>query len=82
MTVSLQRHAAGLAVAGLLGWALYAGWTGFAIGPVSWPGAEAVIGGTWLWDLRWPLLPAYAAAGLWLAERVAGRLAAGAADRQ
>jgi hypothetical protein len=71
----------GLAVTALLGWALYAGWTGFALGPVAWPGAAAVIGDTWLWDLRWPLLPAYVATMLWVAERAAGRLAARAVAR-
>ena len=65
----------GLTVAALLGLALYAGWSGFALGRVEWPGAEAVIGGTWLWDLRWPLLPAYVVAALWLAERIGKAMA-------
>jgi hypothetical protein len=64
------RRALGLAATVALGATLYAGWTGFQIGPLAWRGVAAVIGGTWLWDLRWPLLPAYVVAVLWLAERV------------
>ncbi len=33
-----------------------------------------MLGGTWLWDLRWPLLPVYVVAVLWLAERLGQRL--------
>lgn len=68
-----MRRVLGLAIAGVLAAGLYAGWTGFRLGPVEWQGAWAVLGGTWLWDLRWPLLPAYVAGALWAAERVAGR---------
>lgn len=68
-----MRRALGLAVAAALAAALYAGWAGFRIGPLEWAGAGAVIGGTWLWDLRWPLLPAYVVAVLWAAERLAAR---------
>lgn len=73
------HHLLGLCVAALLAAALYFGWTGVALGPLQWPGAEAVIGGTWAWDLRWPLLPAYVAAALWAAERLG---AAGAGLRR
>ncbi len=63
----------GLAVTVALAAALYLGWVGFRLGPVEWNGAWTLIGGTWLWDLRWPLLPAYVVAVLWAAERVAAR---------
>ena len=72
-----MRRALGLAAAAALAAALYAGWAGFRIGPLAWDGVGAVIGGTWLWDLRWPLLPGYVAAVLWLAEMAAARLAKG-----
>ena len=75
--MSMQRSIAGLAATVLFSGALYAGWSGFAVGPLEWPGAEAVIGGTWLWDLRWPLLPAYVVAALWAAERIGRLLAPG-----
>jgi hypothetical protein len=58
----------------ILGAALYFAWTGFQVGPIGWRGAGAVLGGTWLWDLRWPLLPAYVVAVLWLAERIGAGL--------
>ncbi|EDP63071.1 hypothetical protein BAL199_29877 [alpha proteobacterium BAL199] len=63
-----------LALTAALGGALYVGWTGFRLGPVEWDGAWTVLGGTWLWDLRYPLVPVYAAGTLWLAERVAARV--------
>lgn len=59
-----------LAITGALGAALYVGWEGFRVGPVEWPGAWAVIGDTWLWDLRYPLIPVYAVGMLWQAERL------------
>lgn len=62
-----------LAVTTVLCGALYAGWAGFRLGSVEWNGAWAVLGGTWLWDLRYPLIPAYVVGVLWLAERVAAR---------
>lgn len=65
---------AALTVTALLAAGLYLGWAGFRLGPLEWAGAAAVLGGTWLWDLRWPLLSAYVAAALWLAERLAARL--------
>lgn len=67
-----MRRSLALAATAALAAALYVAWTGFQAGPISWRGAGAVIGGTWLWDLRWPLLPAYVVAALWLAERVGG----------
>lgn len=63
-----------LAVVTALAAALYLGWAGFRTGPLEWAGVQAVLGGTWLWDLRWPLLPAYVVAVLWVAEKVAARL--------
>lgn len=64
------RHVIGLCTATLLAAALLLGWTGFALGPLEWAGAGAVIGDTWAWDLRWPLLPVYVAAVLWAAEKL------------
>lgn len=71
-----MRAVIGLAAAAALAAGLYAGWAGFRLGPVAWGGAAAVLGGTWLADLRWPLLPAYVVAALWIAERLAARFGA------
>ena len=68
-----MSRVAGIAVTLALAAGMYCGWAGFRLGPVEWAGISALIGGTWLWDLRWPLLPAYVAALLWAAERVAAR---------
>ena len=68
-----MNRVAGIAVTLARAAAMYGGWAGFRLGPVEWDGISALIGGTWLWDLRWPLLPAYVAALLWAAERVAAR---------
>jgi len=35
-----------------------------------WPGIEQVLRVSWLYDLRIIAIPAYAAAGLWLAEKL------------
>ena len=61
-----------LGLTAALGAALYFGWEGFRLGPLAWDGAWTVIGGTWLWDLRHPLIPAYVVGMLWLAERLRG----------
>lgn len=53
---------------------MYCGWFGLRLGTVEWSGVAALIGGTWLWDLRWPLLPAYVVAALWGVERIAASL--------
>lgn len=60
----------GLAVAVLLGAALYFAWIGVEFGPVRWDGVWAVLGDTWLWDLRYPLIPAYVVGVLGLAEKI------------
>ena len=69
-----MRRVLALVATAVLAAALYFAWTGFQVGPLAWRGAGAVLGGTWLWDLRWPLLPAYVVAVLWLAERIGQRL--------
>ena len=66
----------GLAATAALAFTLYLGWTGFRLGPIEWNGVWALIGGTWLWDLRWPLLPGYVVLVLGVAEWVAARLGA------
>ncbi len=69
-----MSRVARLAATAVLAAVLYAGWAGLRLGPVQWGGATAVIGGTWLWDLRWALLPGYVVAVLWAVERIAARL--------
>lgn len=66
-----MTRVAGLLAAAALAAAMVAGWSGIVLGPLEWSGAWAVLGDTWLWDLRWPMLPACAVAVLWAAERIA-----------
>jgi hypothetical protein len=65
------RHLIRLAVTVVLGVALWKLWVGFSLDPVKFAGLERQLRGTWLWDLRYPLVPLYAVLTLWIAERAA-----------
>jgi len=69
-----MRHASYLIVTGLVGFAFYLLWDGVQFGPLDWRGLPSLLRGTWAWDLRTPLLPVYAVAALWVAERLAAVL--------
>ena len=66
-----MAHAVRLVVTLALGVALWQLWVGFKFDPVSFSGLERQLRGTWLWDFRYPLIPVYAVAALWIAERLA-----------
>lgn len=70
----MPSHMIRLAVTVLFGVALWQLWVGFTLGPIGFAGLAAQLGGTWLWDLRYPLIPAYAVFALWVAEKVAARV--------
>lgn len=67
-----MAHLIRLAVTVGLGVALWKLWVGFNLDPVTFAGLERQLRGTWLWDLRYPLVPAYAVLALWIAEKAAG----------
>ena len=58
---------------GIVSWKL---WAGFSTDIVAFDGLQRQLQGTWLWDLRYPLMPAYAVLVLWTAEKTAALLTA------
>ncbi len=67
-----MAHVIRLGVTVLLGFVLWQLWVGFKLDLVSYAGLERELRGTWLWDLRYSLIPVYAVLTLWVAERLAG----------
>ncbi|MCR9071290.1 MAG: hypothetical protein NXI18_06180 [Alphaproteobacteria bacterium] len=77
-----MAHLIRLAVTVLVGVALWKLWVGFNVeildvDIVAFDGLRRQLRGTWLWDLRYPLIPVYAVLALWIAEQVAARLPTG-----
>lgn len=69
-------HLVRLALTLLVGVALWKLWVGFSTDIVAFDGLQRQLQGTWLWDLRYPLSPAYAVLALWIAEKAAALLPA------
>ncbi|MEQ8584600.1 MAG: hypothetical protein RLO01_05685 [Thalassobaculaceae bacterium] len=74
----MTGHLISLSMTVLVGVALWKLWVGFDVeildvDIVAFAGLQRQLGGTWLWDLRYPLIPVYAVLALWIAETVAAR---------
>lgn len=67
-----MRHLAALLATTVLGVVLWFAWEGFRIDGLRYGGLARELRGTWMWDLRYALVPAYAVAALWVAEKIAG----------
>jgi hypothetical protein len=71
-----MRHLTALLVTMVCGGLAWFGWTGVEVPLLGkWDGLPSLLGGTWAWDLRYALIPAYAAGMLWICERIGAVLA-------
>ncbi len=70
-----MRHQVALAVTLVCGALAWFGLTGVELPALgTWEGLPSLLRGTWAWDLRTALIPAYAVAVLWVCERVGAAL--------
>jgi xanthine/uracil permease len=71
-----MRHLTALLVTMVCGAVAWFGWTGVEIAAIGkWDGLPNLLRGTWVWDLRYALIPAYAVTVLWICERAGAVLA-------
>ena len=70
-----MRHLTALAMTLICGAVAWFGWTGVEL-PImgTWDGLPSLFSGTWAWDLRTAMIPAYAVAVLWIFERIGAAL--------